>query len=793
MSNEQEAMKSPKGPICLFILCLSLLGHAPEAFPAESTLHALRGGMHDPHSRVVLDLEGPKPVHVGIEPETEVLTIRFAGGVRTSVKPESLASRLPRDIARASFEGGDDGFVIRIVLKIKNTREKHFFLSEKGDRYRLVIDLYPDAGHPEPLEAAEKAPPPLPAPDFSPKKKEKQTARDRKKGEPAAPPTQQVALPQPDGVPAVPSPSDELYRVGHSLFESYQSSLQEHAGQIIDQYKGALKAAPGSPEAPLGLFRLGLAYLSVADYKRGEECFRKILASYPRHPLTPLCWMHLGRAHEQRKAPLEAVQALRTALTLPLEKADLIETYVALSRALSQMGAHAEVLETIKTCLELDPSAYVARPELLRLAGEAHFATHQYDKATAELLWYINLGGTVADRDMLLAKLAESLLYQKEPVLAKRVYAYIERHHPETEGNVISKIRRAEHLEKQEGSAKEAARFIYQELVDKGLTGPLSEYVLFKLATWEREHANYARSLELIDRALGGMLSPTSKQEFSTLRTQVALECLRQAVGNRDHPQVIALYNANAALVRNADQSDLLESVGDSCLALKLYPNALDIYKQAQAHGRKEDVLMLKIARSQYLMGDLDGAAQQLQPIRSDSLGNQKALLLGQIAHAKQQYKEAIPHFARALTQESDLERADLDTVLAYAESLARAGKPAEAVDLLTRATAYCPAASDPHKQVQVGLLQSRCFLGMKQPEKAIATLEHLVSLSAQEPLRDQLNYQLSELYLENKQPEKAKAKLAELTASSQSLWKAAAQQQLDYLEMHAKGQVKTN
>ncbi len=581
--------------------------------------------------------------------------------------------------------------------------------------------------------------------------------------------------------------------MAHSLFESYQSSLQEHAGQIIEEYKGALKAAPSSAEAPLGFFRLGLTYFSVGDYKRGEECFRKILASYPRHPLTPLCWMHLGRAHEQRKAPLEAVQALRTALTFPLEKPDLIETYFALSRALSQMNAHAEVLETIKTCLDLEPNAYVAKPELLRLAGEAYFATQQYEKATTQLLWYINLGGTVADRDMLLAKLAESLLYQKQPVLAKRVYAFIERHHPETEGNVISKIRRAEHLEKQQGSAKEAARFIYQELADKGLTGPLAEYVLFKLATWEREHANYAKSLELIDRALGGMLSPTSKQEFSTLRTQVVLECLRQAIANRDHAQAIALFNANASLVQNADHADLLEAVGDSCLSLKLYPNALDLYRQAQAHGRKDDTLMLKIARSQYLMGDLDAAAQQLLPIRSESLSNQKALLLGQIAYAKQQYKEVIQHFAKILGKESDLEQADVDTVYAYAESLVRTGKPAEAIDLLTKATTHCPGAGEPHSQVQLGLLQSRCFLGMKQPEKAIATLEHLVSLNTQETLRDQLNYQLSELYLENKQPEKAKAKLAELSASSQSLWKAAAQQQLDYLEMRAKGQVKTN
>jgi tetratricopeptide (TPR) repeat protein len=192
-------------------------------------------------------------------------------------------------------------------------------------------------------------------------------------------------------------------------------------------------------------------------------------------------------------------------------------------------------------------------------------------------------------------------------------------------------------------------------------------------------------------------------------------------------------------------------------------------------------------------MGDLAGAAQQVQPIRSDALVNQKAMLLGQIAFAQQQHKEAIQHFSKALAQESDFARADPDSAFAYAESLIQTGKPGEALDLLTKAMARCPATNESPNQVHLGLLQSRCFLSLKQPEKAIATLEHLVTVGPQDNFRDQLNYRLSELYIENKQPEKAKAKLAELTASSQSFWKAAAQQQLDYMEMQSKERVKTN
>ncbi|MHC1745462.1 MAG: tetratricopeptide repeat protein [Syntrophobacteraceae bacterium] len=771
------------------LLCLGLvLGQAQEVKCAETTLHALRVGKHDEYSRIVLDLEGGRPVHIGIGSETEFL-IRFTS-LKTSVKPESLNARLPKDITRLSFEVSDDGFQIRIGLNSKTTREKHFFLQEKGGPYRLVIDLYVSGAEIPPVAAEQPNPPP---PEQVAPKKAKPGSREKKKKETDPSLAQSGKVAPPEAGPAPPGPADDLFQVGHTLFESYQTSLKEHAEQIVEEYKGALKTAPGSPQAPLALYRLGLTYLAIADYKRGEECLRRLLASSPRHPLVPLCWLHLGRANEQRKAPLEAIQALRTALTHSLEKTDAIEAYYSLGKALSQVNAHTEVLEAIKKSWELDPLAYRARPELLRLAGESLFATQQYEKATEHMLWYLNLADATADRDMLLAKLAESLMYQKEPALAKRVYSYIERHHPETDGNVISKIRRAEFLEKQDGNGKEAARFIYLDLADKGLTGPLGEYVQFKLATWERDQTNYAQSLELIDRALGSALSATSKEEFQALRSQVVIGYAKQAVANKDHARVIALYNQNAALFQTPEHVDLLEAVGSSCMALKLYPNALDLYKQAQSHGNKSDELMLKMAQSQLLMGDLNGAAQQLQLVRSDNLTNQKAAIQGKIAFAQHQYKDAILHFAKVLAHDNELERADLDTVLAYAESLAQTGKQAEAIALMSKATAVCPGASEADNQLQIGLLQSRCFMSLKQPDKAITTLEHLVSIGPPDDLRGQLTYQLAELYLENQQPGKAKEKLSQLAGSAQGLWKTAAQQQLDYLDMQDKGRLKTN
>jgi tetratricopeptide (TPR) repeat protein len=475
-----------------------------------------------------------------------------------------------------------------------------------------------------------------------------------------------------------------------------------------------------------------------------------------------------------------------------MEKQDLIETHYTLGKALAQIDAHVEALEALNKCLELDPLAYRVRPDLLGALGESFFATQQYAKATEYLLWYLNLASSTARRDMILAKLAESLLQQKEPAQAKRIYSYIERYYPGTEGNVISKIRRAESLEKRPGGGKETARFIYQDLADKGLNGPLSEYVLFRLASWERDQANYDKSLEVIEQALKANPSPKSREELLTLRSRVVLDALKAAAEKKDNPRVIALYNDHTAMIQAPENVAMLEAVADACLALKLYPNALELYKQVQNHGKKEDDLILKIARCYYLVGEYDRSAHQLQSIHSEKLADQKADLLGHIAFTLGQFKEAVQHFSKIMAKDADIVRADLETVFAYAESLIETGKHAEALDLLGKAT-QCPGAGEASIRLQMGLLQSKCFLSLKQQDKAIATLEQLLTADPPEHLRDLLNYRLSELYLEKQQLDKAKEKLSQLGSSSQGLWKAAAQQQLDYLEMQSRGQVKND
>jgi predicted negative regulator of RcsB-dependent stress response len=74
--------------------------------------------------------------------------------------------------------------------------------------------------------------------------------------------------------------------------------------------------------------------------------------------------------------------------------------------------------------------------------------------------------------------------------------------------------------------------------------------------------------------------------------------------------------------------------------------------------------------------------------------------------------------------------------------------------------------------------------VNLNQKQKALESLEGAIPLVVAEDLKNRLNYELSGLYLENGQKDMAVQKLTELSASSQSFWRAAAEQRLNNLQL---------
>ncbi len=262
------------------------------------------------------------------------------------------------------------------------------------------------------------------------------------------------------------------YGLADSHFALNEKRLADAAVDIIANYAAALKADPAAFSAPWAMYRSGLALEILENFKKAKEYFEQVATQFPKHPAAPLSLLELSRQHIQRKSYGEAIQVLRKVLAYPLEKPLRTNTYRQLGEALYSAGEQARSIEAFTAAMDTDPDLFLKEPTVLRYLGEAYFVEQQYDKSRDLLFRYLNLISESADRDLVLARIAEIFTIQDEKDLANKLYAYIQNTYPNSEGDVIAKIRRAEYLEGKDKITVDEAAAIYQRPVAKAAGCP---------------------------------------------------------------------------------------------------------------------------------------------------------------------------------------------------------------------------------------------------------------------------------------------------------------------------------
>jgi tetratricopeptide (TPR) repeat protein len=785
-------------PWLVAFLMITLVDYARCA-ESGTVLEKIRIGHHEGFQRMVLDLKGARPLRIyPLQDEGIVIEYRE---LRTSVQPEPFASRLPLVISGMTFQKKDDVFQIKILFHDRNVSASRSLISSSpssNGSYRLVLDFTTQRS-PEKLDEKAASPnnmtssqPPSAAPekaDGKPvsgngSKKDKGKSTPISPGKPAPPPPM-----DPDGKAVVQPPvadpkADPLYDAADETFIAHREELSKFAPQILGQYLEAIKAGPRSHRVPLSLYRCGVTYLAVLDRKKAEECFKRIIAEYPSDPSIGPAWLGMAKSNQLKRSFPEAILSFRTALSYPMEKGDKIEALYSLGKSLSHIRSHQETIDVLGKCLAEDPTYYQQKPDLLKVMGEAYSGMQQYDKSGKNLLWYLNLQKEVPERDLVLARFAEALLHQDQRKLADKVYAYIQKNYPNSEGQAISEIRKAEVLEQQGADGETKALEIYKALSQKPLSAALSRLIIFKLASWEWKHGNFQRSMVLLDAVLSNRTDSTAFDECWALKEKVIVDWAKQAISEKNYAQVVELYRDNKPVFQSQNSQELNASVAESFGEIKAYPNAIEMYQTLlNEKDPKNEEWLYKIARYYFLMGNMDKAVQTCSQIHSEPFEARKTELLAKISFAQGHYKEAVQYFDRIFVKGKEIEPGQVESVLQHVEGLLHVGRYEDGVACTLNASKRL-GEGDAEQRVQLSLLRSKCHQKLGQPQKAVEALEAAIPLVQSEHLRDRLNYQLSLLYMEIKDYKKATEKLVQLAKSSQPLWRIAAQQQLNYIQM---------
>ena len=811
--------------ICLLMLGLSVLCAVPHRLDAATgtKFRQIRLAVHPGFTRLVFDAEGDRPVSVG--PSTDMrINIEFA-----QMAPDALAKG-NINFSRSALSGielqrSDGSSRITISFRMSGTTVKHQFLAAQppsAGRYRLLLDFFPPSATetgerkhsetkaaPAPQNGKEKDPlknylqpaaaaPPDTLLDTSAGNKGKRargTSRERVNGSRSKVLTDN-GLPV-QGVRREPPPPDSesvaaLYDQADTFFAEHEKTLSQDAPEVVAKYVSALAAGPKSARAPVALYRCGLSYLAVVNLSRAEKSFREVLSSWPDSSVAPNSWLGLGQIHLRRNSQIEAIEAFRSALKFPMEKADQAFAHYQLGVAFYNAGIYKEAEEMLNMAVNEDPFLYIRNPGLLKTFGEVYFGRQKYDKSREYLLRYLNIQPDPVGRDLILAKIAETFLAEGDQATASRLYNYVRRDFPDSEGSFVSSIRLAELMEKDERKGIDTAINIYTELSEKNPPPALRNMVNLKLAGWQYKRGNYDKSMEFIDQVIRGKPDSSIYTETVALRDLVLTGWLKKAFSDKDYPLVIQVYDKYLPLFKALQSAELDAMAADGYAALKIHTAALEILERLiSASKTKNDEWLFKAAQNALLSGEPDKAVQYCKQIQSASFDNRKSEILAGIYYRQGKYGDAVKSFAKVFLNDNDYQDVSFDSLMSYIKSLIELKKFEDALAIIQKAQPRMEKEAA-ESRIHICLLTSKCRQEIKQLEQAIESLEAALALTSDEEQTALINYEISRLYLALGQSDKATEKLNAILGTSFSFWKTAAQQQLDAIYMSKQQQAES-
>lgn len=588
--------RANKKLICIFLaLTISWLVLPPWKASGEGApptkINSFRISVKDGQTRLFFDATGGRPSQVG-PPSDSGISIFFS---QYSTKiPDKVIGDPASAVKEIKFR--KEGGFFEVLFREKNSPVTNkIVVGRKSNSYTLLLEFPAspkNAPAEQPVEKPEKAAAaeikridttdlfgaklPQNASSLMAEVKKKQDANP---GKPEAEKTDGKGQPFVEG----DEQSIVLYKTADDIFESCSRNLVLCAQQVIDAYSDALTAGPKSSHAPLAVYRTGFTEWTMGNYGKAEKSFRYVLSQWPDNPLSSRCWLGIGDIFNKKQAYLEAMEAFRAALRLASDKGDKSAAYFELGREFLILGAGKDALDMFVQCSANTPDFYLKKPELLRLQGEAEFGLGMYDKAKEHLLKYVNYQQSAHDQDLVFAKLAEIFLTQGDINLAKKMYAFIKKYYTDSEGDLISRIRRAEITEK---TQPEEALHLYNELCGKDLSPSLRKIVYLKMASLSWKKGTLEHGLELMDEVFQGKNDPATG-EMVDMREKILGDLVRKYYSEANYISVIQLQDKYRGVFDSMQTQDILDDIAESYGALKFYSQALAIYDRLLSKSTK--------------------------------------------------------------------------------------------------------------------------------------------------------------------------------------------------------------
>jgi TolA-binding protein len=185
------------------------------------------------------------------------------------------------------------------------------------------------------------------------------------------------------------------------------------------------------------------------------------------------------------------------------------------AKTLHDMKSFKRSLGVLKALQSEQPDMVYETPDIMLYFGYNYYELGKLEAARDAFSQVINYFPDDAERDLVLARIADTYREDGLEDKAAKLYSLVARTYPESEAGIISLLRLAEIAEKQEARQplvlKEAetsprttktASQIYRQIVETYPDSPLSQVAMLKLAGLQKREQEYEKAIGTLTRLL---------------------------------------------------------------------------------------------------------------------------------------------------------------------------------------------------------------------------------------------------------------------------------------------------
>ncbi len=270
-----------------------------------------------------------------------------------------------------------------------------------------------------------------------PRAREKMTAHDYRSAQDLVRPLFNLT-----GVP--PEALEEaLYINAEAEFQINHTTLQTTGQRAEDAFNLALSANMKSPRAALAYARLGYIALQRGDRETAKAYMRQMEKQFPTDPYFADLLIDVAddaMAHSEFRTAMELYQRVYTGFPdLPRSR----DAVMGLARSLHALEFYDQELQLLSDFTARWPEYFSEHPEFLIQIGDAYYQMRRSKEARDAYMRYINILPNGKGRDVVLARVGDTLLADNERDIARVVYEYAAQNYPLEDGGLVAKMRLA--------------------------------------------------------------------------------------------------------------------------------------------------------------------------------------------------------------------------------------------------------------------------------------------------------------------------------------------------------------